>query len=115
MFIIFLTNSSNTYSGWSATYFTYPVGTQEHGYLNNAQVYPNPVTARLNLKFFNTTSQRLHVEIFTSEGRTVHTENFDLPAGADTKTIDVSGLSRGIYILRLTDDTETVTKKIVIQ
>ena len=115
MFIIFLTNSSNTYSGWSATYFTYPVGTQEHGYLNNAQVYPNPVTARLNLKFFNTTSQRLHVEIFTSEGRTVHTENFDLPAGADTKTIGVSGLSRGIYILRLTEDTETVTKKIVIQ
>lgn len=115
MFVLFLTNSSNTDKGWSASYSTYPVGTQDQGFLSNTKIFPNPVNDKINLQIYNTRTQRLTVDISTLQGRVVLSAGYDLKSGTDRKTIDVSEFPRGIYLLHLTDDTETITRKIVIQ
>ena len=115
MFVLFLTNNINTDKGWTASYFTYPVGTQEKGFLSNTQIFPNPASDKINFQFYNTSSQHLTIEISTLEGRSLLSAVYNLTSGSDLRTIDVSELPRGVYLLRFTDEGETVTKKVVIQ
>ena len=48
-------------------------------------------------------------------GRAVRSMNFGNVSGGETKTIDISGLSEGIYTVRIVNDTESRIEKIVIR
>ncbi|WP_285270237.1 T9SS type A sorting domain-containing protein [Kaistella rhinocerotis] len=67
-------------------------------------VYPNPVTENV---FIRTDENVRNVSIFSTTGSLVKTAN------GNVKSIDVRGLGTGMYIVKITTQSGTVTKKII--
>jgi subtilisin-like proprotein convertase family protein len=74
----------------------------------HVQVYPNPTKNRLTVKFEK--MQSVDVVMYDLLGRRVLTTSLEYSG----KTIDVSSLSSGTYIMQLTDDENRKTSKKVI-
>jgi len=114
MFIMFTTNGSVTDEGWSAYYATYPVGINDLSNLPDVSIYPNPASEFIMIRMMNPESQKVDAQLMTLEGKTVRQENFIFEPGTGEKKFDLTGISKGMFLLRLTGDTGTTTKKVVI-
>jgi hypothetical protein len=75
------------------------------------RTYPNPVDEQLFVEL-NETVQKLNVEIYNITGQLVLNRMFQ---NTNSVNLDVSGLTNGIYILRLNTDKETFNSRIIIQ
>lgn len=82
--------------------------------LPQLQVYPNPSEGIFNLKFKNF-DHRLNIEVYDVNGQIVHEEVFRNPGDRAMKSINLKGLSNGMYSLRVLDGKEAVTRRIIIQ
>lgn len=77
--------------------------------LNNAQVYPNPSNGDFNIKSETIITK---VNVYSQTGafvKTVEVEN-----NADNAAINIKGLSTGVYLIELVNDTEKSWKKIIV-
>lgn len=74
--------------------------------LNNAafRIYPNPAN---NTVQFDTDESVLRVEMFNMQGQMVMCET------GDVRTLNISNLSKGIYMLKVTTPTGIATQKLV--
>jgi endonuclease I/chitodextrinase len=70
------------------------------------KMYPNPTNG--NKLYFNVT-QDVKVTIYNVLGKLIQTENVD----ANTNNIDISTLSKGIYILKINSENQFITKKLI--
>ncbi len=76
-------------------------------------VFPNPASSdaavEVRLKGF----QSFTVDVFDVSGRQMRTMTyFDVPS--TRLTVPISGLSRGVYVVRVKTDTETATKRLLV-
>ena len=76
---------------------------------NLVAIYPNPATRQLTLELLNT--QPATLELYSAGGKCVYRN--EIKEG--TAEIDVSGLSRGLYFLRIRQEHATHTEKIILQ
>ena len=74
----------------------------------NFKMYPNPV--KDNFVYVSST-QDLDVIIYNVLGKTIETKH----VSPNNNKIDVSNLSKGIYLVKLTSDQGSITKKLVKQ
>ena len=75
---------------------------------NDFTIAPNPAKNNLNIKLKNS-SEDLKLEVFDVLGKRIYN-------GLITKlesSIDVSNWKNGVYLVRISDDTETVTKRFI--
>jgi pectin methylesterase-like acyl-CoA thioesterase len=81
------------------------------------QVYPIPASDLLNVQFTLRKGVQYRLELYDLRG--VLVQSLDKGYAADntvyTHAFDVSRLSAGIYVLRVTTNSEIITKKVVIQ
>ena len=64
--------------------------------------YPNPFRDRMTLEFSLDQPQRIQMDVYDLLGRRVATlVNDDMPAGPHTILFDASGLSSGLYMVRM--------------
>jgi photosystem II stability/assembly factor-like uncharacterized protein len=104
------------HSGWSPVWkFTTipPVGINEPSFSSHFNIYPNPVT---NMLFLDVkTNKTLRLSITDVLGNNVAER--EIVAGNDNPTIqvDISTLQEGLYLIRLSSEGESFTKKIVIK
>lgn len=77
----------------------------------SVSVYPNPLTKTniLNLKFGINTSAR--ISIYTVTGKLTFEDEIK---NANSKQIDASNLTNGIYFLKISTDNASTTQKVVI-
>ena len=73
---------------------------------NNISIYPNPTKDNLTIETNSNTEQR--IEIINLIGQTIYTSNINKKA-----TINTSAFVKGVYILKLSSDKETVVRKFV--
>jgi aryl-phospho-beta-D-glucosidase BglC (GH1 family) len=85
--------------------FQPPTGISEMR-LQEFTIYPNPVKDRL---FFNTSGDFEKITVFHILGRTVQ----ESPVRKNEKSLDVTALEPGIYLVRFSGKDRMVTKKIV--
>ena len=79
------------------------------------ETYPNPTTGRTSVDLtIPTGAEETRLEIFDMLGRSVQTVATNLESGRTTQTVDVSGLSSGVYFLRLYTEGETSTQKFTV-
>lgn len=71
-------------------------------------VYPNPSNGNFNISF-NNSNQNYTIEIFSAVGQRVFEKE-----NTNSASVSVSNLQKGIYLVRLTKDSKSITKKIVI-
>lgn len=98
-----LTNYKNEFQGWDISFITSGVGVNTNEKIKNIIVYPNPVSELLNISFNSEIPEELYCEIFTIEGVNVFSEKFSVNNGVTNKVISVGNLSKGIYLLKLTN------------
>ncbi len=73
---------------------------------NSITIYPNPTNSEVNISSENFINS---VEIFNSLGQRVYYS----VVNSNTKTIDISSFSNGVYILRVITDNGVIRKKII--
>jgi hypothetical protein len=80
---------------------------------NSLVLYPNPTNNSVKIGLINTNEQLKKVVLYDILGKVVKTIN---TIAAESLTVDVSDLSKGVYMVEITSDTNLkVIKKLIIQ
>ncbi len=77
---------------------------------NNIEVYPNPTTGNLYVKYKN--NESCNIRLFNSLGKLVYSNYF---RNEKTLNLNMSDLSKGIYYLIVTDKNNIYKEKVVLQ
>ena len=64
-------------------------------------LYPNPAMDKLNLTITVSQPERLNWQLSDNSGRTVKTGVYNVSPGSTAVSIDIAGLSSGIYIMQI--------------
>ena len=70
------------------------------------KIYPNPTTEKLTIELNSNTNQSF--EIINIVGQTIYTSSINKKA-----TVNTSAFAKGVYILKLYNDKETIVRKFV--
>jgi len=85
----------------------------DYTFADNFAIYPNPTTTgEISIGNFGSITCNISARIINAEGSVVFSERFQ---GNDSHTINVSGLPKGLYLLTLTDNNQTSSKKLIVQ
>lgn len=80
-------------------------------------VLANPFTSNITIDFLSDRSQTVNSRLFDNTGRQALSQTITLGKGAARKTIDANKLTRGMYILQITDEAGQIllTDKLIKQ
>ena len=95
--------AANTFDGIGSHSATLSVSENS---LENFQVYPNPNNG--NTLFFNT-NKEVKVAVYSILGKLIKNQTVTIIK----KNIDISSLSNGIYLLKITSENKSITKKLI--
>jgi len=77
------------------------------------KVYPNPATTNVNVQLNSKLTGKTLLRLYSMSGVIVYSEEFQKNSDVVTKTINVSGLTSGTYVMTIaTDNAPVITKKI---
>lgn len=82
----------------------------------NVEIYPNPNNGVFTLDILGAYGQEIGVTITDAVGKVV--QKFDIPVDNMDKlsrTIDLSGYSKGVYLISVNTDNRMINKKVVVQ
>lgn len=65
------------------------------------EVYPNPATGKVNIKFYNTDDETLLMQVSDLTGRILLTQHRSAHAGLNVHEFDLSSFAKGIYLVHL--------------
>ncbi|MFA6200135.1 MAG: T9SS type A sorting domain-containing protein, partial [Bacteroidales bacterium] len=80
----------------------------------NIQLYPNPATSSTKL-IINGISGETQIIINDIQGRTINTTKNNPLNGKIEQTIDLTKLSKGIYIINIKNANNSKTEKLIVQ
>ncbi len=83
--------------------------------LNVVSIFPNPSNSLITINLIGNSTQTTLIELLDLEGRVVISKNAGILPSQSKQIIDVSSLSKGVYIVNIKTGNETVCKKIVLQ
>jgi len=78
------------------------------------EIYPNPTTNVINLKFTEVMVDDIEIMIFDVLGKLVYSELYNKMYFEKNKSIDISGLKQGNYIIKINSGKNSVNKKLII-
>ncbi len=113
MLVLFKSFDKNLTQGFSGNYFTTNSINENNPLLNNIIISPNPTKDYFILQTKNATPGYYNLAIYTIDGRQVHSESFELKSGGFEKTINISLLKSGMYLLSLCNKNENYFTKII--
>jgi hypothetical protein len=88
---------------------------EEQNQIGAFKLYPNPATSKVNISLDIISDSEVTVSIYNMIGSMVKNENFGrLSNGVQNKSIDVTDLSEGVYLMKVTANTSQITQKVLI-
>jgi len=78
------------------------------------QVYPNPTNGLFELSFNAAVAQNYKVTVLNTLGEIVYEYQLADFAGEHKRMIDLSTLSKGVYVINVTGLTKNVMRKITV-
>ncbi|MCR4857418.1 MAG: T9SS type A sorting domain-containing protein [Bacteroidales bacterium] len=79
------------------------------------QNIPNPAVTTTRIDYLLGSDEKTVLKIYTSQGQLVYTDTQEAQFGSNHFDVDVSKLSAGVYYYSVSNNTATLTKKMVIQ
>jgi hypothetical protein len=76
-------------------------------------VYPNPCNDKLNITVENWDSESIKFEITNTVGQMIYSGNIENTEDYNPTQIDTDNLKRGLFFIRFSDETQSLTKKFV--
>jgi hypothetical protein len=82
---------------------------------NELTLYPNPTTGMVNLSLDLNADGQVNVEVFDISGRMVYSDSENVIGGKINKAIDLSGLDKGVYFVKVKTASTEFNQKLTIQ
>ena len=70
----------------------------------DVSVLANPFTTNITVDFLSERNQVIHTRLFDNTGKIVNSQKISVSKGSSRKSIETGHLSRGIYILQVSDE-----------
>lgn len=102
-------------NGWSLNLCSntaVPLATTENS-LQNFALYPNPNNGSFTVSFNSNSTNKISVDVFDIRGRNVFSNEYQ-NNGIFNENIQMSTIQSGIYLVKVQDGEQQLTKKIVI-
>ncbi|MEI8202146.1 MAG: C10 family peptidase [Bacteroidota bacterium] len=112
MLLAFFTNNANVNDGWEATYSSVFEGIEENTSNISYHIYPNPTSDIISITSVSEKIFSIDLKLYNIRGGLMLQKKIK---SNSEENLSLASLSKGIYILKLTDSKETITKKIIIQ
>ncbi len=94
----------------------YPLGIKNITEIQNSlEVFPNPASGELNIKFEATTSEDVNITVVDLLGRVVANVPHTNKQGIQQVSFNTGSIPAGLYLVRLQSGGQTVTRKIEIR
>ncbi len=81
--------------------------------IQQVKVFPNPVSDQVNINIFAKTSGNYSIQLLNTIGQQVYVREVNLSNGDNQQVIEMSNLSQGMYILRVSNQDQVISKNIV--
>lgn len=79
---------------------------------NTVSIYPNPVSDKVNIKFFNTSDSKYQYALYDVVGKLIRTETLSVSPVSFLFNINMASLASGTYYMRIVNDKgESVIKQ----
>jgi len=83
--------------------------------VNDIAIWPVPAKGQLNVKVTSNVNEKDVISIFDMTGRIVKENNIEMKSGENEYSLDITGLSNGIYFVKVNGATINICKKVVVQ
>jgi len=113
MLVMFRSNDEALAQGFSASYYN-STSIEEMG-ATEITLAPNPAKDNVMINFRNAAQQTYNIGIYAVEGKLINENNFELLQGQNIVNLDVSYLEAGFYVVRISSNSGTIVKKIIIE
>lgn len=90
-------------------------GLDELEQISGLTLWPNPATDQANIEFTLQQGSNVNIEVYDVAGKMVASESIAANTGINYHPVDVSDLRPGMYVVRLTGNSEQLTTRMVIQ
>lgn len=87
----------------------------QNSFLNSIVVYPNPSSENIILDLNLKSAQKTTIELTDINGKVVLSKNVGELNGESKQTIDISGIAKGSYLIRIITGSGTEVKKIIVE
>ncbi len=82
--------------------------------LENFSLYPNPNKGEFSLSFNSQSGENIDVAVHDISGRLVHSKKYNATS-TFKENISLNNVSTGMYLITVTDQEKTVTKKLIVE
>ena len=89
--------------------------TELHNISSSLKLYPNPAQNELNIAYEDATNEQVRITLTDVTGREIAVIAEGAAQGLHHTTYNTTGLAKGLYIVRIQSEKETITRKIVIE
>ena len=91
-----------------------PASIDENATNATLNVFPNPSNGLVNLEYISAETANVTVTVMNTLGAVVYNANM-AHNNSTMKSFDFSHLTKGVYLVNVSSDKGTVTKKMIIQ
>lgn len=81
----------------------------------NLRYYPNPADENINISFESDSDAEALVEVLNTSGKIIHSEKIPVRKGSTDRKLDLGKIVSGTYILKITQEGSSVSKKLIIK
>jgi len=113
--VFFKSDLANNATGWALNYTSTTIGLMENPEFGSFSLYPNPAKDKVMVEFTPTSDQECTVDILTLEGRVMLHKSYKNISGTLKAEFDLSGLSSGMYMLRIAGPNGNLITKLVVE
>lgn len=78
------------------------------------EVYPNPSSGLINIQFDHIMNGEVRMKVIDFGGKVVRMDDINNSTGSNNVKIDLSNLSFGIYLIELRNNTDVISKRVLI-
>lgn len=93
--------------------FDWPTAVDDIETSSGFALYPNPATGRINISFAETKGLK-SIKVLNLMGQQVYSTGIS-GTGSNQYSIDLTGMSKGIYMVQCNFETGTISKKLILQ
>ena len=100
-------------NSWSLELCTATGLSVEENDLDNLSIYPNPNNGEFSVGFNPRSGENITIEVYDIRGRAIFTKSYDSVSRFE-EVIRLNNAQSGVYLLNISDGSQKVTKKIIV-